>query len=302
MVQVAARNSTVDATTQKVCWSIAAQARTAGAHDQRPTMVSTSDVHAHQARREPGGRVPEQARRHGARDSRQQESGCPRRALSEFKSGRVAGIGRNRYRGARTRHRTAAARDQFRSAACAGGLRAPHRPHGPRGATGEAISLVCADDKPLLADIERVIRRQVPREIIAGFEPNPERARRADRAPARTGKRRRGQRDRPQRRSTTRPEPVARSGGARTGQPASTAGQPSSKPNGQPRAEGGHLMPSRSIRVTTRRFAPRRPDRQRVDRAHQHSRVAAAVASSRALVLRISNGGCDGGHPRSDQD
>jgi ATP-dependent RNA helicase RhlE len=44
---------------------------------------------------------------------------------------------------------------------------------GRAGATGEAISLVCADDKPLLADIERVIRREVPREIVAGFEPNP---------------------------------------------------------------------------------------------------------------------------------
>jgi len=44
---------------------------------------------------------------------------------------------------------------------------------GRAGATGEAISLVCADDKPLLADIEKVIRREVPREIVAGFEPNP---------------------------------------------------------------------------------------------------------------------------------
>jgi ATP-dependent RNA helicase RhlE len=44
---------------------------------------------------------------------------------------------------------------------------------GRAGATGEAISLVCADDKPLLADIERVIRRQVPSEVVAGFEPNP---------------------------------------------------------------------------------------------------------------------------------
>lgn len=42
------------------------------------------------------------------------------------------------------------------------------------GATGEAISLVCADDKPLLADIEKLIRRQVPREVVAGFEPNPD--------------------------------------------------------------------------------------------------------------------------------
>jgi ATP-dependent RNA helicase RhlE len=44
---------------------------------------------------------------------------------------------------------------------------------GRAGATGEAISLVCADDKPLLADIEKVIRRQVPREVVPGFEPDP---------------------------------------------------------------------------------------------------------------------------------
>ena len=54
---------------------------------------------------------------------------------------------------------------------------------GRAGATGEAISLVCADDKPLLADIERVIRREVPREIVAGFEPNPNE--RAETDPAR---------------------------------------------------------------------------------------------------------------------
>jgi ATP-dependent RNA helicase RhlE len=44
---------------------------------------------------------------------------------------------------------------------------------GRAGATGEAISLVCADDKPLLADIERLIRREVPREVMPGFEPDP---------------------------------------------------------------------------------------------------------------------------------
>jgi ATP-dependent RNA helicase RhlE len=44
---------------------------------------------------------------------------------------------------------------------------------GRAGATGEAISLVCADDKPLLVDIEKLIRRQVAKEIVAGFEPNP---------------------------------------------------------------------------------------------------------------------------------
>ena len=44
---------------------------------------------------------------------------------------------------------------------------------GRAGATGEAVSLVCADDKPLLVDIERLIGRKVARETVAGFEPNP---------------------------------------------------------------------------------------------------------------------------------
>ena len=39
------------------------------------------------------------------------------------------------------------------------------------GAGGEAISLVSADEIDQLSDIESLIRRKLPREIIAGFEP-----------------------------------------------------------------------------------------------------------------------------------
>lgn len=42
---------------------------------------------------------------------------------------------------------------------------------GRAGAKGEAISLVCADEIKQLSDIERVIRKQIPREFIDGFEP-----------------------------------------------------------------------------------------------------------------------------------
>jgi ATP-dependent RNA helicase RhlE len=45
---------------------------------------------------------------------------------------------------------------------------------GRAGATGEAISLVSREEMPLLRDIERVIRRQVPREVIPGFEAGTE--------------------------------------------------------------------------------------------------------------------------------
>lgn len=44
---------------------------------------------------------------------------------------------------------------------------------GRAGATGESVSLVCVDDKPLLSDIEKLIRRQLPREIVPGFAPDP---------------------------------------------------------------------------------------------------------------------------------
>ena len=44
---------------------------------------------------------------------------------------------------------------------------------GRAGAQGEAISLVCVDENGFLRDIERLIKREIPKEIIPGFAPNP---------------------------------------------------------------------------------------------------------------------------------
>ncbi len=44
---------------------------------------------------------------------------------------------------------------------------------GRAGATGDAVSLVCIDEHGLLRDIERFIKREIPTEVIAGFEPDP---------------------------------------------------------------------------------------------------------------------------------
>jgi ATP-dependent RNA helicase RhlE len=44
---------------------------------------------------------------------------------------------------------------------------------GRAGADGEAISLVCVDEHEFLRDIERLIKRSIPKEVIAGFEPDP---------------------------------------------------------------------------------------------------------------------------------
>ncbi len=42
---------------------------------------------------------------------------------------------------------------------------------GRAGAQGEAISLVCLDEEIFLKDIERLIKRSIPREDVPGFEP-----------------------------------------------------------------------------------------------------------------------------------
>jgi ATP-dependent RNA helicase RhlE len=41
------------------------------------------------------------------------------------------------------------------------------------GAEGEAISLVCIDEHKLLEGIERLIKISLPREVVPGFEPDP---------------------------------------------------------------------------------------------------------------------------------
>ena len=44
---------------------------------------------------------------------------------------------------------------------------------GRAGSNGEAVSLVCVDEHKLLAGIEKLIKRKLPREVMPGFEPDP---------------------------------------------------------------------------------------------------------------------------------
>jgi ATP-dependent RNA helicase RhlE len=44
---------------------------------------------------------------------------------------------------------------------------------GRAGNEGEAISLVCVDEHKLLRDIERLLKREIPKEILEGYEPDP---------------------------------------------------------------------------------------------------------------------------------
>jgi len=44
---------------------------------------------------------------------------------------------------------------------------------GRAGSEGEAVSLVCVDERRLLSDIERLLSRDIPRRMVTGFEPDP---------------------------------------------------------------------------------------------------------------------------------
>jgi ATP-dependent RNA helicase RhlE len=45
---------------------------------------------------------------------------------------------------------------------------------GRAGSKGEAVSLVCVDENGFLRDIERLIKHEIPKEVVAGFAPPPD--------------------------------------------------------------------------------------------------------------------------------
>ena len=222
MVQVAARNSTVEGVTQRVVLVDRGRKSELLAH-----MITTNNwfqLLVFTRTKHGANRLAEFLNKHGVTALAihgNKSQGARTRALTEFKSGEL---------------QTLVATD-----IAARGLDIellPHvinfdLPHVPEdyvhrigrtaraGATGEAISLVCADDKPLLLDIERLIRRQVLREIVVGFEPNPH-----ERAEPIVRQRGQGKNDRGQREHAPRSAPRRPS----QGQPhKQSAGQPSRK-------------------------------------------------------------------------
>jgi ATP-dependent RNA helicase RhlE len=44
---------------------------------------------------------------------------------------------------------------------------------GRAGKEGQAVSLVCVDEHEYLRDIQRLLKRDIPKAVIEGFEPNP---------------------------------------------------------------------------------------------------------------------------------
>ena len=130
---------------------------------------------------------------------------------------------------------------------------------GRAGCEGEALSLVCVDEDRLLADIQRLIKREIPAEVVEGFEPDPS----IKPEPIQKG---RGQRQGPRQGQGKRQGP--RQGQGRGRKPARSGGgqqraEGSSRPEGrggnnprddkpasggQPRAEAnGNARPSRQF-------------------------------------------------------
>ena len=106
---------------------------------------------------------------------------------------------------------------------------------GRAGATGEAVSLVCVDEHDMLKGIEKLIKRSIPREVIPGFEPDPNakpqpiQLRSGDRRPAQAPKRK------PQA-ASQQPRPRNDAGSSPAGKPGNGR-RPGRRP--QPQKSGG---------------------------------------------------------------
>ncbi|WP_084187310.1 DEAD/DEAH box helicase [Andreprevotia chitinilytica] len=85
---------------------------------------------------------------------------------------------------------------------------------GRAGAEGEAISLVCVDEIKLLHDIERLIKREIPSQVIEGFEPDPT----IKAEPIQNGRRGQGGQGQGQQRQGRQPRPQRAEGEAGEGQ------------------------------------------------------------------------------------
>ena len=174
LVEVAQHNTTAERVTQVIhpvdknrkrellSWLV-------GSNNWQQVLVFTRTKHG-------ANRLSDQLNKDGIRSDAihgNKSQGARTRALSQFKSGRI---------------RVLVATD-----IAARGLDIDQLPHvvnyelpnvaedyihrigrtGRAGNEGEAMSLVCVDELGLLKDIERLIKREIPQDVVEGFEPDP---------------------------------------------------------------------------------------------------------------------------------
>ena len=256
-VQVAARNSTVDAVSQKAILVDRGRKSELLArliHDQQWYQVLVFTRTKHGANRLADYLAKHDVTALAIHGNKSQNART--RALAEFKSGALQAL---------VATDIAARGLDIEQLPHVVNFDLPHVPEdyvhrigrtGRAGATGEAISLVCADDKALLADIEKLIRREVAREVIEGFAPNPnERAEpiQRGRGAARPAPRQRTHKD-------ARPKDARSAKHSKPAQPQRASSQPS-KPAQRPHAKPSpHAKPAaqppsraRTVQSTDRR-------------------------------------------------
>ncbi|WP_233832018.1 DEAD/DEAH box helicase [Paraburkholderia sp. ZP32-5] len=141
---------------------------------------------------------------------------------------------------------------------------------GRAGATGEAVSLVCVDELQLLKDIEKLIKRPVPQEVIAGFEPDP----------------------------TAKPEPIQRrsqgGGGGRSPRQGQGQGQGGGRRDGAG-AGGATAKPSQGAGQNSgQRSGQRASNGQNAQHAPRPQAAAKSAGNGNG------NGNGNGGQPRRD--
>ena len=129
-------------------------------------------LHAHEARRRSRG-APPRARAASTPTAMHADKTQPQRtkALAGLQERQGARARRDGHRAARSRHLRHHARDQLRRAAAGRGLRAPHRPHGPRGEGRRRVHLhVARRDRDGANRSSECIGQPIPRISVPGFD------------------------------------------------------------------------------------------------------------------------------------
>jgi len=130
--------------------------------------------------------------------------------------------------------------------------------------TGEAISLVCVDEHKLLRDIERLLKREIPRIAFEGYEPDPS----IKAEPIINGRQGSGGRGAPrqggQRSGSGAPRSGApRSGAPRTGGNGQRSGNGGGESRGAGTGEGRPARPARAANAGQRRSNPANAGRRK---------------------------------------
>jgi ATP-dependent RNA helicase RhlE len=161
---------------------------------------------------------------------------------------------------------------------------------GRAGATGEAISLVSREEEALLRDIERLIKRPIPRLAVANYEPAAGAAHDLDQRPPRPaqGGRKPGGGSRQAQRTPARREQPSRSASspARGSQRIQPPAQPGSAPKGSGRGKPAHRKGGGSATPVTAERSTTSADRARTPAARTHARDDGLVRTNIPAFLQ----------------